>query len=106
MPAGCEARERIWVFPETSEKIYDYASLFCDLYVIDLQQEDLPRFVGGQTQPQEKNPYGAAGKRYPGIKETYYACRLCAVFSFRVIWTSSSEEIAGDMERAALKRKS
>lgn len=46
--AGCEAWERIWVFPETSEKIHDYASLFFDLYVIDLQQEKLVMFVGRQ----------------------------------------------------------
>ena len=62
-------------------------------------------FVGRQMQPQEKNAYGAAGKRYPGIKETYYACRLCVMFSFRYIWTFSSEEISGDMERTVEQGK-
>ena len=36
-------------------------------------------FVGRQMQPQEKKPYGAAGERYSGIKEAYYACRMCDV---------------------------
>ena len=73
--------------------------------MIDLQQEELVMFVGEQMQPQEKNAYGAAGKRYPGIKETYYACRLCAAFSFRYIRTFSSEEVAGDMERTVESRE-
>ena len=68
--------------------------------MIDLQQEKLVMFVGRQMQPQEKKPYGAAGERYSGIKEAYYACRLCVTFSFRYIRTFSSEEVVGDMERA------
>ena len=97
--------ERIWIFPETAEKNHDDAPLFCDLYVIDLQQEKLVMFVGRQMQPQEKNAYGAAGERYSGIKEAYYACRLCVMFSFRYIRTFSSEEISGDMERTVESRE-
>ena len=97
-------RKGIWVFPETADRIRD--SLFCEYaYVIDLRQEELLLFVGGQTQLQENNPYGVAGKRYPEIKETYYACRLCAVFSFRYIRTFSTEQTAGDMERAEKERE-
>ena len=81
-------------------------SLFCKVaYMIDLQQEKLVMFVGRQMQPQEKKPYGAAGERYSGIKEAYYACRLCVMFSFRYIRTFSSEEISGDMERTVESRE-
>lgn len=78
---------------------------FVTLYVIDLQQEKLVMFVGRQMQPQEKKPYGAAVERYSGIKEAYYACRLCVLFSFRYIRTFSSEEISGDMERTVESRE-
>ena len=81
-------------------------SLFCKVaYMIDLQQEKLVMFVGEQMQPQEKKPYGAAGERYSGIKEAYYACRLCVTFSSRYIRTFSSEEVAGDMERTVESRE-
>ena len=104
MPVGRKAWEEDVGVSGNSRKKQD--SLFCKVaYMIDLQQEKLVMFVGRQMQPQEKKPYGAAGERYSGIKEAYYACRLCVMFSFRYIRTFSSEEISGDMERTVESRE-
>ena len=95
--------KRIWVSTRTADSIRD--SLFCEyVYVIDLDKDELAFFVGGQTHPQEDNPYGTQGIRHLDMKEEYYPCRQSAVFPLRYIRAAGSERIAHDMKQSE-KRK-
>jgi hypothetical protein len=93
-------RKRLWVSPVTQDKIKD--SLFCEYaYVIDLNDEQLLFFSGGQKRPQEGNPYGTKPEKPFGMEEDYYPCRLVAVFPFRYLRLARSESIAHEMVLAA-----
>ena len=93
-------RKHLWISPVTQEKIRD--SLFCEYaYVIDLTSEQLMFFCGGQTRPQEGNPYGTKPEKPYGLEEDYYPCRLAAVFPFQHIRLARSESIAHEMVLAA-----
>ena len=95
---------KMWITPGTVGKIRD--SLFCEYaYLIDLDKQELLFFSGGQTQPQEGNPYGTQGIRHPGMKVAYYPCRLTARFLFRYIWSVKSGHIAHEMELAEKDEK-
>ena len=93
-------RKRLWISPITQEKIRD--SLFCEYaYLIDLTSELFMFFCGGQTRPQEGNPYGTKPEKPYGLEEDYYPCRIAAVFPFQHIRRARSESIAHEMILAA-----
>lgn len=97
-------RERLWISAEAQDKICD--SLFCEYaYVIDLDTGQLLFFVGGQTVPQEGNPYGTTPMKPFGMDQDYYPCRLSAVFPFDYVRLVRSETIATEMCIAAKESK-
>ena len=92
-------KKRICVSPETADKVKN--SLFCEYaYLIDLDKDELMFFVGGQTKPQEGNPFGMEPVRIKWVCYDYYPCRLAAVFDLKYIMAARSEYIAELMESA------
>ena len=90
---------RLWISQGTEDRIRN--SIDCEYaYAADLDTEELLFFVGGQTQPQEENPYGTVPIAPHGMKTVYYPCRLAAVIPFEVIKRIRSEQIAQEMELA------
>ena len=58
-------KKRLWVSQETVDKVKN--SLFCEYaYLIDLDRNELMFFVGGQTKPQEVNPFGTEAVKKNG----------------------------------------
>ena len=89
-------RKRLWISAGAQEKICD--SLFCEYaYVIDLDTGQLMFFVGGQTVPQEGNPYGKTPMKPFGMDQDYYPCRLSAAFPLDYVRIISSEAVANEM---------
>ena len=90
-------RKQIWTLAGTRDYILD--SLFCEYgYVLDLNREELLFFKGGQTKPQEENPYGTEPEHPAGVKEAYYPCRLAAVFPLAYVRRARSGYTAHEME--------
>lgn len=92
-------KKKLWVSQETADKVKN--SMFCEYaYLIDLDKDELMFFVGGQTKPQEGNPFGTEPVRIKWVDNDYYPCRLAAVFDLKYIMAARSEYIAELMETA------
>lgn len=83
------------------ENLFIKNSLFCEYaYVIDLDQEELLFYKGGQTKPQEGNRYGTEAIQTKGALKPYYPCRLCAAFALDYVHLIKADAIIGKVKAA------
>ncbi|MBQ8306795.1 MAG: hypothetical protein IJX90_11335 [Blautia sp.] len=83
------------------EKLFIQNSLFCEYaYVIDLDQEELLFYKGGQIKPQDGNRYGIKAVQTKGAPKPYYPCRLCAVFALDYVRLVKADAIIGKIKAA------
>ena len=69
-----------------------------EVYVIDIDKEQLLYYIGSQKAPFEGNSYGTEPVMLPGMCEAYYPCMLSAGFSFQYVRAAKSEHVADEME--------
>ncbi len=86
-------------YKDNAEFIRD--SLMCEYgYVIDIDEEVLEFYVGGQKEPQKGNKYGEKITYTTADRENYYPCKLVAKFSFKYIKSVLLRVIVDKMHQA------
>ena len=93
------AMEQKTIYTRPSERYFIQNSLFCEYgYVIDLDEDELQFYVGGQHASQDGNRYGNVPMTSFGSNELYYPCHLKAVFTLDYIRATDTERIVLEMQ--------